>query len=418
MNRNPFPTMKKIFSLLLMLLPAALGAQSFSYEQFLQTVARENASYLAEKYNVEIAEANLQAARVFQDPELTLSYEDNDDRRLMMGRVFGAELAYTFSLGGVRKARIGVAATEKELSEAALADYFRVLREEATQAWGAAWNARERERILHTAYETMLRVAAADSVRAALGDIRPSDARESALEAIAQKGAWLEAHAEYLNALADLSLLAGGQPFGDLAEEMLPAFLIPYGAAELIEVAEDNRADLKAAELSHKLSQKNLALVRASRAMELGISFAYAHSTEVRNEIAPAPEFNGIAVGVTIPLKFSSLNRGERAAAEASVHQAEHYLRAARQVVRTEVVQAWNAWEAACEVASHYSDEIVGKARSILEGVEFAYSHGDAPLLELLTAMRTFNDVALSAADAQAAKLDATARLLAALGVE
>ena len=119
-----------------------------------------------------------------------------------------------------------------------------------------------------------------------------------------------------------------------------------------------------------------------------------------------------------VPLKFSSLNRGERAAAEASVSQAEHYLQAARQAVRTDVLQAWNAWQAACEVAEHYSTQIVADARTIRDGIEFSYTRGDALLLELLTAVRTYNDVALSAAEAQAARLAAAAHLQAALGVE
>ncbi len=410
--------MKNICSLFLMLLPGLLAAQPVSYQQYMQAVARDNAALMAEKYNVEIAAANLQAAKVFNDPELSLAYTDNEDNTLMMGRSYEAGLSYGVSLGGMRRARIGVAATEQELTQAALADFFRTLREEATVVWSEAWEARERERILQSSYETMQRIAAADSLRAALGDIRRSDAMQSALEALTQKGEWMQARADYLNALAELSLFAGGLPVGGLSEEPLPMVAPDAAPGELMDIAERNRADLKAAELSHTLSQKNLALVRASRAMELGFELGYSYNTEVRNEIAPAPAFNGLTFGVSIPLKFSSLNRGERAAAEASVAQAERYLQAARQAVRTDVLQAWNAWQAACEVAEHYSERIVADARSIRDGIEFSYTRGDASLLEMLTAVRTYNDIALSAAQAQAERLTAAARLQAALGVE
>ena len=410
--------MKNICSLFLMLLPGLLAAQPVSYHQYMQAVARDNAALMAEKYNVEIAAANLQAAKVFNDPELSLAYTDNEDNTLMMGRSYEAGLSYGVSLGGMRRARIGVAATEQELTQAALADFFRTLREEATVVWSEAWEARERERILQSSYETMQRIAAADSLRAAVGDIRRSDAMQSALEALTQKGEWMQARADYLNALAELSLFAGGLPVGGLSEESLPMVAPDAAPGELMDIAERNRADLKAAELSHTLSQKNLALVRASRAMELGFELGYSYNTEVRNEIAPAPAFNGLTFGVSIPLKFSSLNRGERAAAEASVAQAERFLQAARQAVRTDVLQAWNAWQAACEVAEHYSERIVADARTIRDGIEFSYTRGDASLLEMLTAVRTYNDVALSAAQAQAERLAAAARLQAALGVE
>ena len=222
----------------------------------------------------------------------------------------------------------------------------------------------------------------------------------------------MQARAEYQNALSTLSLMAGGMAVSDLDATELPETAVPYGPGELVDIAELSRADLKAAELSHTLSQKNLTLVRASRAMDLGLELGYAYNTEVRNEIAPALTF-----GVTIPLKFSSLNRGERAAAEASVSQAERYLEAARQLVRTEVQQAWTAYQAARDVAEHYSRQMGGDARGVLVGLEFSYTQGDATLLELLTAVQTSNDVALAAADAQAALFDAAAALRAALGV-
>lgn len=410
--------MKKILLLPLVLMSCLLQAQTMDYQQFMQRVARDNAQLLAEQYNVEIAAANLLAARVFNDPELSLAYTDNQDMVMQMGATLSAGMSYGFSLGGVRKARIGVAATEQELSVAVLADFFRKLREQAMVAWGEAWEARERERLEHLAYETMERVSVADVGRLERGEIRPTDARESALEALAQKGDWLEAHADYLNALAELSLLAGGYPISEMDGEDLPVLEIPYTAAEAIDVAERSRADLKAAELSHTLSQKNLALVKATRAMEMEVELDYDHFKEVRNEIAPAPSFSAITLGVTIPLKFSSMNRGELAAAQASVKQAEHYLQAAREVVRTEVMQAWNVWEAACEVASHYSDEVITNARSIMESLEAAYLRGEASLLELRTAVLTYNDVALDAADSQSDKLTATAHLWASLGID
>ena len=73
----------------------------------------------------------------------------------------------------------------------------------------------------------------------------------------------------------------------------------------------------------------------------MGINLGYSYNTEVRNEIAPAPRFNGLTVGVSIPLKFSSFNKGEVNAARAEVRQNAYYLEAARQKVRSEAIQAY-----------------------------------------------------------------------------
>ena len=91
---------KYICSLALLALPMVVGAQTLDYRQYMQAVARDNTALMAEKYNVEIAAANLQAAKVFNDPELSVAYTDNEDNTLMMGRSYEAGLSYGFSLGG------------------------------------------------------------------------------------------------------------------------------------------------------------------------------------------------------------------------------------------------------------------------------------------------------------------------------
>ena len=97
--------MKKIFSLLAVaFLPFGVSAQTF--DSFMSAVEKHNSGYLAEKYNIDIAEANTQAAKVFNDPELSVEYGDNQDRVLMMGRSLEAGLSYSFNLGNPRKARI------------------------------------------------------------------------------------------------------------------------------------------------------------------------------------------------------------------------------------------------------------------------------------------------------------------------
>ena len=77
--------MKKIINIIIcVLLPQFMQAQSISYAQFMQAVVEKNTSYLAEKYNIDIALANLQAAKVFNDPELSVDYGNNQDWYMQM----------------------------------------------------------------------------------------------------------------------------------------------------------------------------------------------------------------------------------------------------------------------------------------------------------------------------------------------
>lgn len=393
--------MKKTISILSLALAAVIAqAQPMTYGRYIKTVAEKNAGYLAEKYSIDIATANLEAARVFNDPELSVSYGNNQDWNIQMGQSIEAELSYDLDLAGVRRARIATASSEKDLTEASVAAYLSGLRLEAAQAWAEAWRLRESCGVMKASVDDMMQIAASDSLRLTVGDVGRTDAMQSRLEARTLKGELIALQAEYSNALMTLSGLCGGEPISSLEDEDLPLRSLPHGVGEVCAMAEQNRADLKAAELSRTLSENNLRLVKATRAFEMGVNVGYSYNTEVRNEIAPAPIFNGISVGVTIPLKFSSANKGELNAARSQVIQSERYLEAARLQVRTEAAQAYNSLQASDEVLDSYGSALLSDARDIAESRKQGYLKGESSLLELLSAQQTYREVMQSYIDA------------------
>ena len=408
--------MKKYFSFLLVSSLCITGMAQ-TLESFLSEVERSNAAYIAEKYNVEIAEAQAIAAKVFNDPEFTAEYSDNQDRTLMMGRAVDLGLSYNFNLANARKARIAVAKEEAEITKALLEDYFRTLRYEAIEAWSNAWLTHSILSLKRSTSESMNAIAISDSLKAALGEIGRVDALESSIESKAMKGDLIQAEAEYSNALTTLSYLAGGMVIQDIPENIATP-VKEYPIEFLVALAQDNRADIRAAYLSKSLSEKNLALVKAQRAPDLGVNMGYSYNTEVRNEIAPAPMFRGVTVGVSIPLKFSSANKGERVAAEKAVLQAEAAYEAALKQIEAEVKMAYSSYRAAVKTYENDSEETLAQARTIMDSSKTAYTKGDSSLLDYLLAVQVFNDIAETCIGAKAAVLTKWAELLAAVGVE
>lgn len=386
----------------LLLWGAALQAQEIGYEDFMRQVAERNAGYLAEKYNVEIAVANAQAAKVFNDPELSFGYSNNQDWSMQMGQSYETEISYTMSLGNVRGARMKVSMTEQQIAEKAAADYLCSLKAEAATAYAEAWCAAAKERIMYDAYSNMLKIAAGDSLRLSEGEVNATDALQSAMEAKRMRNDWLSSVSEARNAFTKLSSYAGGIPV-DGVQDMLPGVTSTAGKSlsQLQKIALDNRCDLHIAMLSKQLSENNLKLVRASRSMEISLNAGYSYSTEVRNEIAPAPKFHGFSVGVSVPLKFSSANRGEVNAARAAVLQSEKALAAAELQIRTEVSMAYESYMTAENILDTYESSISEDAKTILENRIFGYKSGDSRLFELLEAQRAYDEVLISFMEAQ-----------------
>ena len=402
----------------LLLWGAALQAQEIGYEDFMRQVAERNAGYLAEKYNVEIAVANARAAKIFNDPELSFGYSNNQDWSMQMGQSYETGISYTMSLGNVRGARMKVSMTEQQIAEKAVSDYLCNLKAEAATAYAEAWCAAAKEKIMYDAYSNMLKIAAGDSLRLSAGEVNATDALQSAMEAKRMKNDWLSSVSEAKNAFTRLSSYAGGIAVSGV-QDMLPgaSVTVDKSLSQLQEIALDNRCDLHVALLSKQLSENNLKLVRASRSMEISLNAGYSYNTEVRNEIAPAPKFHGFSAGVSVPLKFSSANKGEVMAAKAAVLQSEKALEAAELQIRSEVSMAYESYQTAENILDTYASSISEDAKTILENRVFGYNSGDSRLFELLEAQRAYDEVLISFMEAQRDVFVSYAELCRAMGL-
>ncbi len=87
-------------------------AQSISFEEYLNRVGKNNLSYLAEKLNVSIADAEVVARKIFPDPEL--EFEAGNE-------TFSLGVSYSLELGNKRGARIKLARTQAELEKTCFA---------------------------------------------------------------------------------------------------------------------------------------------------------------------------------------------------------------------------------------------------------------------------------------------------------
>ncbi|WP_313307338.1 TolC family protein, partial [Epilithonimonas hominis] len=141
-----------------------------SYQEFMNLVAEKNLSYAAQKYNVSIAEAAIQTASMFPDPQLSVDGSNNGISR-EMGYTFGGNISWTLELGGKRKARVDLSKNQSELSKILLKDYFRNLRADVSESFIDAISAKLLLKVQQDSYENMLKLAKSDSIRYKLGNI-------------------------------------------------------------------------------------------------------------------------------------------------------------------------------------------------------------------------------------------------------
>jgi cobalt-zinc-cadmium efflux system outer membrane protein len=397
---------KWVILLLLLNISAATNAQidttftsiKINYPDFLSLVNKNNLDYAAEKFNVNIAEANVEASKVFPDPELAIGASDNGQRRMQMGYGFSTQLSWTLELGGKRNARINVAKSTNELTKALLEDYFRNLRADATLNYLTSLKQKEIYKVQLNSYTILKNIAVADSIRFKLGSITEIDARQSKLEANAMLNEVYQSEADWKTALLELGTMVGNQKADTLYSSSgdLAKFDRLFDLNELIISAENNRADLLAALKNKNVSQDILKLAKANRVLNLGVNMGVETASVVTNSVAPTPSTAGVSGGISIPLKFSNRNKGELKAAEFSVQQADVLYKQTELQIQIEVRKAWFNYLTTQKQVRQFNTGLLADAQRLLDGKVYSYKRGETSLLEVLNAQRTYNETQLN----------------------
>lgn len=406
MNKQSWAKTNKLFFICFLAIHCHCFAQidttfnkiTIRYADYINLVGKNNLGYAAQKFNIDIADANIESAKVFPDPELGIGWFDNGQKRMNMGYGYSAQVGWLLELGGKRKARIDLAKSEKELIQLLLLDYFRNLRADATISFLTALQNKFLLDVLLNSYQTMYRLAQSDSIRFRSGAITQLDARQSRLEAQTMLNDVFQAEAEWKASLANLSLLLGQKQKDSLfiALGSFDGFERNFNLSDLITTAQNNRADLLAALQGKTVAQNLLKLAKANRVIDLGIATGIGYTSYVRNVIAPTPSFTPVTAGIAIPLKFSNNRSGELKAAYYNNLQAEIQYQQAEVQIQAEVTQAYFQYQATRKQVQQFNNRLLEESRAVLDGKIYSYQRGETSLLEVLNAQRTYNDTQLA----------------------
>ncbi len=390
--------------LLLLLLSSVQGraqtdtlivSEKVTLSQYLGLVGSHNLNLAAARYQVSIAEAAIESAKVFPDPELSIGAYDNQEAKLHLGRGYNAGISATVELGGKRKARTALANSQWELSKAQFQDYLRNLRADAVLQYFNAMLQYHLLQVQQNAYRSMKQLADADAIRFKLGAITATDAKQSGLEAGNLLNDLLQAEADWKASLLQLGLNTGRATADTL---LLPIDSFShlsrnFSLPALISNACQERADALAAQAARTVADRSLQLAKANRRIDLGLSAGLLFSGVSTNEEAPTPAYRSISAGLSIPLKFSNTYKGEIKAARFTIKQTELQYEQVLLQVATEVTQAYFQYQTAEKQVQQFQSGLLTAGEAILEGKIYSYKRGQTSLLEVLNARRTYNEV-------------------------
>ncbi len=414
---------KRLLSLITIILLGLTFAHAQTYvqlslDQYLEKIRIGNLEYAAERLNIEIAEAQIISASVFNNPSIGFTYYNDELRGMQMGHGVSGEISQTISPGR-RRAFVNLAKSEKEVTQAVLVDFFRLLREEATVTWLEAIKVRKLYQIMKESYVDQIKLLTSDSLKRGSEYLRDIDILQNKVET----GLLCSQILEMENELNELYVTITNHCGISSADTII----IPerkniwndknFILSEIVETALNNRADLLATKKEIDFSKYAINVAKSQRIPEFDISLGYGINAEARNEMAPSPRFTGFEVGLSFPIPLFNRNKGEILSAEAQKRQAEYrYLKAEMQV-KSEVVSAHNYFVVSDKKMNLFRSGLVKNAKDALIQKREEYYKGNIHLIEVLDAQRSYDEVLSSFHSAIYGKSQALVKLESAIGV-
>ena len=362
------------------------------FKEYIDLVKTHNLKYASEKLNINISEAAIEAAKVFNDPYFSIDLTPESQENMKKEYVVSSGLVKTIDLGGERKARIDLTKSEKELTVALVTDYYRNLLAEATLFYIEAMKHQQLFMVRYNSYQTMKKLSEADSIRYNLGSIMEIDAIQSKLEAGILRNELIHASSEWKNSLLDVSLMTGTSKNDTLylPSDHLQNVSREFVLNNLITEAQNNRADLQAALLNKEVAQKVLRLTKKGRNTDIDLKIGLSNSYLIGGGSPSSP---GMTAGIALPLKFSNLYRGDLKMAELKIQQADQLFEYADLQIKNEITQAWEYYMDYCRQVDNFNNGLLEKAENVRKGKIYSYQRGETSLLEVLNAQRTYNDI-------------------------
>jgi cobalt-zinc-cadmium efflux system outer membrane protein len=404
---------------------AAAPAGGLTEDQAVALALRLNRDVIAARLEIEGAELDVVAARVYPNP--TLSYALGN---LVLGSANGQSLippitsgflgqpvqsvgiTQVLDLWSKRGARSRVAeegvARRRLLTEDALREIVYAVRS-AFADLSREQGERELAQNMAARYSETVRLSQS---RYRAGDISEADLRKIELEGTKYQNAVIDAETEWMVSRGKLATLMGLPSVRDLPERVVDPEARPtFDAARLVADALERRPDLRAAGASRVVAEAEVAAARREVYPDFEVGAAYTHSDFTVSGDNP----NTLGLSLSLPLPIFDRNKAGIGRAELDVRRAENDKARLRLAVEHDVAEAVHKAARAQELLRIYEGQVadgVGpstpvpaplassatsdkggmlkRAEIALSVAEKSYKAGATTLLDLLEAQRTF----------------------------
>ncbi|MEO7539565.1 MAG: TolC family protein [Pyrinomonadaceae bacterium] len=399
------------------------AADGISLVEIVRQAFANNGEVKIARLEVDKARARLTQAELRPNPALEI--EQSSGR--FVGSPGDSELSLGVSLPlevyGQRSSRIALAKSEITLREAEVALRQREIATRIFTDYAEALAAHRELSILEEIIGLDTRTVTFVQIRVNEGDTAPLELNMLQTEVSRLRSQQQLAEGKLQASLTRLKFYAGvpyEQPIRLREEISTSAFpMLPATLETSLQVGLRTRPEIRLAELEEHLAGAGLRLVRAQSRPDISATARYSQNRSVFDD--PRGEYfqkdRSLTFGISIGLPVFNRNQGAKAEAEIAIRQAQERRTFAQQVVRNEIIIAFQRIEAANRALNTLETSVLPRSRDNVEVVRRVYEIGEVKVTDLIAEQRRLLDANRDLTATLTERYRAQADLFIALGL-
>ncbi|WPO77877.1 TolC family protein [Flavobacterium sp. KACC 22761] len=387
--------MQKQYFLLFVLLTLSsvngISQTNYNLQKSLQTAKKNNPVLKGQYYDVDIAQSDIMTAKLRPNLILGFNYigiateknyapntgffnSANTQTNLQLGKVF--------QLAGTRKNKIDFANQNSVLTQKNYNEIERNLFQDVGLKWVDVWAAQKQLEIVKKASGNLDSLVIINKVRLKNQVITETDLNRTTLLANQYALEIKKAEQNLKNEMFSLKYLMGTQDEINIDSSDDFAFVLPANLDDFLQEGLDKRTDVLASKSILDVANTNINLQKslAYPQPELGLIYN------------PQNTIPYVGLYGTVELPFFSRNQGEIKKSGYLKQQAEQNLEATQVLIRTEITNAFNAYQTQKSNLENFSG-LLTRSENILKSVKYSYLRGGTTIIDFLEAQRSWLDI-------------------------
>ncbi|UPZ14825.1 TolC family protein [Flavobacterium humidisoli] len=387
--------MQKQYFLLFVLLTVTsvngISQTSYNLQKSLQTARKNNLVLKGQYYDIDIAQSDIVTAKL--RPNLVLgfnyisiagekNYAPNTGFLNSANTQTNLQLGKVFQLAGTRKNKIDFASQNSVLTQKNYNEIERNLFQDVGLKWVDVWAAQKQLEIIKKASSNLDSLVIINKVRLKNQVITETDLNRTTLLANQYALEIKKAEQNLKNELLSLKYLLGTNDEMNIDSSDDFAFVLPSNLEIFLQEALDKRTDVLASKSILDVANTNINLQKslAYPQPELGLIYN------------PQNTIPYVGLYGTIELPFFSRNQGEIKKSTYLKQQAEQNLEATQGLIRTEITNAFNAYQTQKSNLENFGG-LLTRSENILKSVKYSYLRGGTTIIDFLEAQRSWLDI-------------------------